>query len=339
MHARRPRARIAAIHATGRSGDEHRDQPSHVRTTTCWAARTAEYERLRAQARVWEAATGRLLDQVTLAPGARCLDAGCGPGETMRLMAQRVGPAGHVTASTRRAARRPGPGHAARRRPPPVRVRARRPRAPTDRSRRARSISSTRGCCFSTSPTPSPCCAASGTGSRPAATSSSRTTTSAASPSCPRWTRWTSSSAWRSAPSRGAGRDVHVGAPPPAAVRRRRPRRTPTHRRRRPVEPLATASAMLAAATAASSPSRPLGLTTEQRAARWLDEFAADATAPGDHAALWPLLIGAWKRKSASRDSHRREPRRARVDLGRWRHPPQPTAVAPRLDSNQRPAD
>jgi ubiquinone/menaquinone biosynthesis C-methylase UbiE len=55
-----------------------------------------EYERLRGQARVWEAATGRLLDQVGLAPGARCLDAGCGPGETMRLMAQRVGPAGRV---------------------------------------------------------------------------------------------------------------------------------------------------------------------------------------------------------------------------------------------------
>ncbi len=55
-----------------------------------------EYERLRAQARVWEAATGRLLDRVALAPGARCLDAGCGPGETMRLMAQRVGPQGSV---------------------------------------------------------------------------------------------------------------------------------------------------------------------------------------------------------------------------------------------------
>ena len=35
-----------------------------------------EYERLRAQARVWEAATGRLLDQAGLAPGASCLDAG-----------------------------------------------------------------------------------------------------------------------------------------------------------------------------------------------------------------------------------------------------------------------
>jgi SAM-dependent methyltransferase len=56
-----------------------------------------EYERLRAQARVWEDATGRLLDRVGPAAGARCLDAGCGPGETMRLMALRVGPAGRVT--------------------------------------------------------------------------------------------------------------------------------------------------------------------------------------------------------------------------------------------------
>ena len=55
-----------------------------------------EYERLRAQARVWAQATGRLLDQVELARGARCLDAGCGPGETMRQLAQRVGPAGEV---------------------------------------------------------------------------------------------------------------------------------------------------------------------------------------------------------------------------------------------------
>src|SRR5215470_5961906 len=55
-----------------------------------------EHERLRAQARVWEPATDRLLDQVGLAAGASCLDAGSGPGETMRLMAQRVGPEGRV---------------------------------------------------------------------------------------------------------------------------------------------------------------------------------------------------------------------------------------------------
>jgi ubiquinone/menaquinone biosynthesis C-methylase UbiE len=55
-----------------------------------------EYDRLRTQARVWEDATGRLLDRVGLGPGASCLDAGCGPGETMRLMAGRAGPSGRV---------------------------------------------------------------------------------------------------------------------------------------------------------------------------------------------------------------------------------------------------
>jgi SAM-dependent methyltransferase len=55
-----------------------------------------EHERLRAQARVWDAATGRLLDEIGLARGARCVDVGCGPGETMRAMAERVGAAGRV---------------------------------------------------------------------------------------------------------------------------------------------------------------------------------------------------------------------------------------------------
>lgn len=55
-----------------------------------------EYERLRAQARVWEAATTRVLDQVGVGQGQRCLDAGCGPGETMRLLAERVGLTGSV---------------------------------------------------------------------------------------------------------------------------------------------------------------------------------------------------------------------------------------------------
>jgi SAM-dependent methyltransferase len=49
----------------------------------------AEYERLCEQARMWEPATTRILDRIGLAPGATCLDAGCGPGEAMRLMAER----------------------------------------------------------------------------------------------------------------------------------------------------------------------------------------------------------------------------------------------------------
>ena len=42
---------------------------------------TAEYERLRVQARVWEPATAALLDRTGIGPGARCLDVGCGPGQ------------------------------------------------------------------------------------------------------------------------------------------------------------------------------------------------------------------------------------------------------------------
>jgi ubiquinone/menaquinone biosynthesis C-methylase UbiE len=56
----------------------------------------AEYARLRAQSRQWQAATERALDLVGVPVGGACLDAGCGPGETMRLFAERVGPTGTV---------------------------------------------------------------------------------------------------------------------------------------------------------------------------------------------------------------------------------------------------
>jgi ubiquinone/menaquinone biosynthesis C-methylase UbiE len=55
-----------------------------------------EYERLRAQARLWARSTRSVLAAVGLGPGAKCLDAGCGPGETMRLMADLVGSTGTV---------------------------------------------------------------------------------------------------------------------------------------------------------------------------------------------------------------------------------------------------
>jgi ubiquinone/menaquinone biosynthesis C-methylase UbiE len=57
---------------------------------------TQEYERLRGQARAWNRGTARLLDELGVQAGATCLDAGCGPGETMRMMAERVGPGGRV---------------------------------------------------------------------------------------------------------------------------------------------------------------------------------------------------------------------------------------------------
>jgi ubiquinone/menaquinone biosynthesis C-methylase UbiE len=56
-----------------------------------------EYERLRLQARMWEPETERLFDRIGLGPGDHCLDVGCGPGEAMRLMAERVGADGRVT--------------------------------------------------------------------------------------------------------------------------------------------------------------------------------------------------------------------------------------------------
>ncbi|BCJ39867.1 hypothetical protein GCM10010168_27270 [Actinoplanes ianthinogenes] len=69
-----------------------------METTDYALGRTAEeYERVRAQARLWEPDTARLLDRLGVGAGARCLDAGCGPGETMRHLKDRVGPHGTVT--------------------------------------------------------------------------------------------------------------------------------------------------------------------------------------------------------------------------------------------------
>jgi SAM-dependent methyltransferase len=55
-----------------------------------------EYHRLRAQAAMWRGATETLLDRIGLKPGMSCVDVGAGPGLVMRLMADRVGPEGHV---------------------------------------------------------------------------------------------------------------------------------------------------------------------------------------------------------------------------------------------------
>jgi ubiquinone/menaquinone biosynthesis C-methylase UbiE len=56
-----------------------------------------EYERLRRQAQTFEPVTRRLFHAIGLQPGWTCLDLGCGPGETMRLMGEFVGPSGAVT--------------------------------------------------------------------------------------------------------------------------------------------------------------------------------------------------------------------------------------------------
>jgi ubiquinone/menaquinone biosynthesis C-methylase UbiE len=56
-----------------------------------------EYERLRRQSWVLEPATRRIFQSIGLRPGWTCLDVGCGPGESMRLMGEFVGPSGAVT--------------------------------------------------------------------------------------------------------------------------------------------------------------------------------------------------------------------------------------------------
>lgn len=57
----------------------------------------AESERLRIQARILEAATERMLRAAGVRAGMRCLDAGCGTGEGMRILGRIVGTGGHVT--------------------------------------------------------------------------------------------------------------------------------------------------------------------------------------------------------------------------------------------------
>src|SRR5260370_25312109 len=56
-----------------------------------------EYERLRRQAQTLAPVTRRLFHAIGLQPGWRCLDLGCGPGETMRLIGEFVEPSGEVT--------------------------------------------------------------------------------------------------------------------------------------------------------------------------------------------------------------------------------------------------
>lgn len=58
---------------------------------------SAEYQRLRMQAKLWEKATKRVLLNAGLHEGLSCLDIGCGPGEVMRLMGEIVGREGSVT--------------------------------------------------------------------------------------------------------------------------------------------------------------------------------------------------------------------------------------------------
>ena len=96
----------------------------------------------------------------------------------------------------------------------------------------------------------------------------------------------------------GAGRDIHIGHRLPLlfdAAGLGAPDGSDVAGR---LEPLATAGATLAAGYRSLLPvALSLGLTTRERSRRWQDELAADTDAHGGAQVLWPLLVGCWKRK------------------------------------------
>ena len=259
-----------------------------------------EYERLRAQARVWAQATGRLLDQVELARGARCLDAGCGPGETMRQLAQRVGPAGEVVGvdvDAALGAQAVDVLHAAGHRqcsfaPVDLERRDPIPGAPFD-------LVYARLLLFHVSD--------------PVAVL--RRLWDAVAPgghlivhdydlrTADVLPRLETMQEWKRVvlgAFTGAGRDIHTGHGLPLLLARAglgAPDGTDVAGR---LEPLRTAGEMLTAVHRSLLPAAvAMGLTTAADAQQWLDEFTHDIRDHADHAFLWPLLIGAWKHKQA----------------------------------------
>ena len=96
----------------------------------------------------------------------------------------------------------------------------------------------------------------------------------------------------------GAGRDIHTGHRLPllfAEAGVGEPDGTDVAGR---LEPLRAAGPMFASVYRSLLPAaESLGLTTAEAGARWLDAFPREVDEHGNHAALWPLLIGAFKRK------------------------------------------
>jgi SAM-dependent methyltransferase len=258
----------------------------------------SEYERLRAQARVWEQATGRLLDQVELARGASCLDAGCGPGETMRQLAQRVGPAGEVVGvdvDTALGAQAEAMLHAAGHgqcsfAPVDLERRDPIPGAPFDLVYARLLLIHV---------------------SDPAAVLGRLwdavapgghlvvhdydLRTADVLPSLESMREWKRVVVGAFA---AAGRDIHTGHSLPMLFARAglgAPDGTDVAGR---LEPLRTAGAMLTTVHRSLLPAAvATGLTTAAEADEWAGGFTRDIADHGDHMFLWPLMIGAWKRK------------------------------------------
>ena len=263
--------------------------------------RTAsEYGRLRAQARAWEPATARLLDQVGVAPGARCLDAGCGPGETMRLLATRAGPGGAVVGidvDERLGAQAVDALHAA----------------------------GHAQCAFAavdvTSPAPIPGAPFDLVFARlllmhlPDPTAVLARLWSAVGPGGHLVVQDFDLRSVSPTPAldsvaefrrvvlgtfAAAGRHVDLGPHPPSLFGEAdigAPDGTDVTGR---LEPLATAGPGIAAVWDSARPAAVAhGLIAEDAAARWREAFARDTAGHPDHMLLWPLLVGAWKRRAS----------------------------------------
>ncbi len=279
MHSRIRRKTIAAMsYALGRTQEE--------------------YERLRAQARVWEAATGRLLDQVGLPAGARCLDAGCGPGETMRLLAQRVGPTGHVTGIDVDA---PLGGQALE-----MLVAAGHHQCTfeaVDIEASEHAVGAPFDLVFARLllfhlPDPVVTLRRLWDWVAPGGHLVVQDYDVRTADVLPALDTMEEFKRVAIAALAGAGCDVHVGHRLPvlfAEAGLGAPDGTDVAGR---LEPFATASRMFAGTYRSVLPvAISRGLTSEERSERWFADLARDARQHGDHAALWPLLIGAWKRK------------------------------------------
>ena len=177
------------------------------------------------------------------------------------------------------------------------------------RSPARRSTSSTRGCCSTTCPSGSRCCGACGTRSPRAATCSCRTTTCAASARCRRSRASRSSAASIVDAFAAAGCDVHVGARLPELFARAgigAPDGTDVSGR---LEPLVDAHRMLDGVYRGSAADRDRARHHDRGARRGVAVATWRATSSGfpSATALWPLLIGAWKRKPAVESEPRDE--------------------------------
>lgn len=70
--------------------------PAHTDSVYIMGTTGEEYERLRRQALLYEPFAAGVFDRIRIGTGMSCLDVGSGPGELMRLLAERVGPTGRV---------------------------------------------------------------------------------------------------------------------------------------------------------------------------------------------------------------------------------------------------